>query len=920
MTDPPRPTVRPPRPAPGADPALHVRHRRLRWVRERRPWELAGLAAAVAAFVVLVGALGWWLCWFRGCPNVDTLSSYRPDGAPVLLDREGEPFAELKPLGHGVVELETLPPYVGEAFIAVEDRRFRGHDGIDVERVLGALAANLRAGEIEEGSSTITMQLARNVFPDRIPGQEKTLDRKLLEMRVALEIEDRFTKDEILELYLNYIYFGGGARGIDAASRQYFGKPPQELTLAEAALVAALPKAPTYYDPRRHPERAEERRNLVLDLMAEQGKLSGEEAAAAKSAGLAVAGRRGPSHDETVFAPYFVEQVRRELEREFGDTIYARPMRIRTSLDRTAQAAAEEELERQLRSIERGGWGRFGGPAYSAAAEPEEQTPYLQGAVVLLATDTGDVLAWVGGRDFRQSRFDRVEDARRQIGSAFKPFVYATALARGYPLSTRLVDQPLEIPLDRRRSWKPKNFTGTFSGQVSMREALVHSKNVPTVRLAQELGTGEVARTAADLGMPGDRISRTPAMALGTVALSPLELALAYAPFATLGSTVEPRMVLEVETPEGEILWTAEEPETRQVVDPAIAYLVTDVLRDVVSRGTGARVRGVGFRGPAAGKTGTTNDRFDTWFVGYTPEVVGTVWIGFDRPRTIVPSATGGRLAAPVWGRTMNRVAQGRPAPPEWRAPADVVARQVDPASGLLLASGCEPFGAAPAEEVFLLGTEPRTVCPSAGFAIAEEDHWRTRFRQWFDSWGDDDGEPSELDAYGEMVVDEDGDGSGIRIERREDGSLVLGNTGRRTDIEPLGTEPAPPEEIETDGPAPVERRLPPGPARPPRRELPPVDVEVPEVEPEIPQAPPQGRPPRERPPAERRPEPPPAEPPAEDPAGVPADETEDEPADDETEDEPPDGSPTAAPAQGAEGNAGEDVLGDAERPVGAGG
>ena len=876
MPDEPTPHGPAPDPAPAARPALRVRHRRLRWVRERSPWGLVGLAAAVVAFFVLTGMLGWWLCWFRGCPNVDTLASYRPDGAPVLLDREGETFAELKPLGHRVVELETLPPYVGEAFIAVEDRRFRRHDGVDLERVAGALAANLRAGEIEEGSSTITMQLARNVFPDRIPGQEKTLQRKMLEMRVALEIEDEFTKDEILELYLNYIYFGGGARGIDAASRQYFAKPPHELTLIEAALLAALPKAPTYYDPRRHPERAEERRNLVLDLMAEQDKLSAEEAEEAKAAELGVAERRGAAHDETVFAPYFVEQVRRELEREFGDTIYARPLRIRTTLDRTAQAAAEEELDRQLRSIERGGWGRFRGPAYSAAAQPGETTLYLQGAVVLLAADTGDVLAWVGGRDFRQSRFDRVEDARRQIGSAFKPFVYATALARGYPLSARLVDLPLEIPLDRRRTWRPKNFSGTFAGQVSMREALVHSRNVPTVRLAQDLGTAEVARTATDLGMPGERISRTPAMALGTVALSPLELALAYVPFATLGEHVEPRMVLEVETPEGEVLWSSE-PESRRVLDPAVAYLVTNVLQDVVRRGTGARVRGVGFRGPAAGKTGTTNDRYDTWFVGFTPEMVGAVWIGFDQPKTIVPGATGGRLAAPVWGRMMRRVSQGRPAPPEWRVPSDVVARQIDPTSGLLLASGCEPFGAAPAQEVFLLGTEPRTVCPSAGFAVAEDD-WRSRFREWFDTWGGD-GEVPEAGETGEMVVDEDGDGAGIRIERGEDGSLVLRNTGRRTDIEPLGTEPPPPpEEIETDGLPPVERRPPPTvPApRPPPREAPEEGVEIPEVEPEIPAGPPARRPearrPRERPPVERPEEPPPGEQPAGDEAEEPED------------------------------------------------
>jgi penicillin-binding protein 1A len=320
--------------------------------------------------------------------------------------------------------------------------------------VAGALLANVRARDIEEGSSTITMQLARNVFPDRIEAQRKTIGRKLLEARVARKIENRFDTDEILELYLNYIYFGGGARGIDAATRLYFDKAPADLTLAEAALLAALPKAPTTYDPRRHPERARERRDLVLDLMAEQERVETADAEAAREEDLDVSERSTPPRSEIPFAPYFVEAVRAQLEERFGDAIYTEPLQIRTTLDRTAQKAAEEELERQLGRIERGNWGRFTGARYSAADEvPREVTEYLQGAIIVLAADTGDALAWVGGRDFLHSRFDRVVDARRQVGSAFKPFVFATALAQGYPLSERLVDRPLELPLDRRRTW-----------------------------------------------------------------------------------------------------------------------------------------------------------------------------------------------------------------------------------------------------------------------------------------------------------------------------------------------------------------------------------------------------------------------------------------------------------------------------------
>ncbi|HEX2252586.1 MAG TPA: PBP1A family penicillin-binding protein [Thermoanaerobaculia bacterium] len=879
------------------EPVEKTDSRRRRWIRRPRGRMLSVLVL-VFALGAFLGLAGWWTCGFRGCPNVDTLSSYTPEGAPVLLDRNGEPFAELKPAGHQVVELESLPEYVPEAFIAVEDRRFREHDGVDWRRVAGALLANVRAGDIEEGSSTITMQLAGNVFPDRISRQRRTLGRKLLEARVSRKIESEFSKDEILELYLNYIYFGGGARGIAAASRLYFNKSPEELTLEEAALLAALPKAPTYYDPRRHPERAEERRNLVLDLMEQQGRLEAGEAEAARQASIDVDPGRAVPRDEQMFAPYFVEQVRQELEREFGDAIYTEPLQIRTTLDVGAQRAAEEELARQLAAIEGGNWGRFRGPRYAASdAPPAEATEYLQGAVVVLDAENGDVLAWVGGRDFYQSRFDRVEDARRQVGSAFKPFVYATALAQGHVLSEPLSDQPLELALDRRRTWRPKNFTGEFEGQVAMRDALVRSKNVPTARLAQEVGTTAVAATARQVGLPDDRIPRTPAMALGTAALSPLELATAYTTFANLGVVVEPRRVLEVTREDGEVVWSSEV-ERRQVMDPGVAFLITDVLQDVVRRGTGTAVRQAGFRAAAAGKTGTTNDRFDTWFVGFTPEMVGAVWIGFDQPRSIVPAATGGRLAAPVWGRMMRRVYNGRPDPGGWQPPGDVARRTIDPATGLLIAEGCQPGPSGSRPEYFLLGTEPQAVCPSAaqvaGVEPGDED-WRTLFRDWLDSWGGEDdatGEGMAEIPEGGLTVDENGDGSGVTIERQEDGTVRIGNTGRRgadeldEDGEPTlaplerpGREPEAqrrePEGQDQPGQVRQQRREPP-PAEPrgePREspdepEEPEEGVEIERIDPIDPTREPE---PIEPPPADPPPEePPPASPPPDEPPTLP--------------------------------------------------
>jgi membrane peptidoglycan carboxypeptidase len=539
-----------------------------------------------------------------------------------------------------------------------------------------------------------------------------------MEIRVALEIEEKYGKDEILELYLNHIYFGNGARGVEAAARHYFGVPARRLTLPQAALLAALPKGPSHYDPRRHARAARERRDLVLALMEEQGRIKSPESTAARQQPLRVVRRRAVPGQAAPFAAWYVEEVRRDLEDRLGEGLYEDSLRIHTSLDLTAQRAAEEELVRQLRSIESGSLGRFSGPRYIADKVPgEEGTSYLQGAVVMLDSRTGDVLAWVGGRDFRHSRFDRVKSGRRQAGSAFKPFVYATALASGRTLSQHLVDEPLRVALDRRRWWEPKNFDGAFDGRVTLREALVRSKNVPTIRLAESVGYHAVVETAEKMGIDGP-IATRPSMPLGTVSVSPLELATAYTVFSTLGNEAQPRFVRKIEEPDGEVPWEAEAAESEQVLEPGIAFLITDALREALERGTGTAVRQSGFRGPAAGKTGTTNDGTDAWFVGYTPEVVAAVWIGFDRPRPIMSVATGGRVAAPVWARLMTRYYAGRGMPSKWNPPTDVFQATVDPGTGLILAEGCQPQSGPAYREYFLRGMSPPSVCPSRGLPV----------------------------------------------------------------------------------------------------------------------------------------------------------------------------------------------------------
>ncbi len=681
------------------------------------------LALALAATLVVlsfVPGILWIRCGLGGCPNVHRLTAYQPGGAPRLLDRNGQVFATLAPVEGQVVRLDAVPPPVQQAFLAVEDQRFLQHHGVDWRRVWGALWANLRSRAYEQGFSTITMQLARNVFAERIPARERTLSRKLLEVRAARAIEDEFSKPQILELYLNHVYFGNGARGIEAAARHYFGATTRSLTLPQGALLAALLKGPALFDPRRHADRARERRDLVLTLMEQQGRIPSAEAVAARKAplGVQIRSRAGRSDDGP--APYFVEHVRRELEERFGEELYEEPLRIHTTLDIGAQKAAEEELLRQLRTVEGGSAGRLRGPRYAVHPAGDAAQAYLQGAVVALDVGTGDVLAWVGGRDFLHSRFDRVVAARRQTGSAFKPFVFAAALGAGRMLSEHVSDEPIRIQLDRKRYWEPKNFGNEYDGEVTLREALVRSKNVPTVQLAGDVGLQRVADVARQAGIESP-MEASPALALGTVAVSPLELATAYTAFATLGDAVRPRVVLKVARPDGRLLWEAGPPERRRVLDPGVAFLVTDVLRDAVARGTGTAARqALAAEIPIAGKTGTTNDATDAWFVGYTPEVVAAVWVGFDQPRPITAAATGGRVAAPVWGRMMARLAEGRQVPKPWTAPPGVVSATVDSETGLVVADGCEAVF--PDRELFLRQHVPAAACPGDRPTIAGND------------------------------------------------------------------------------------------------------------------------------------------------------------------------------------------------------
>lgn len=672
-------------------------------------WGYKFLGAALAAVWLLNFTL-YATCGWRGCPDPMRLVAYQPGGASVLLDRNGRKFADLAPVQREMIKLSQMPDFVPSAFVAVEDKRFFQHKGVDWRRVAGAAFRNLKSGEIDQGSSTITMQLSRNVFSDRLKASDKSLRRKLFEARVAKQIERKFNKQEILELYLNHIYFGGGAYGIQSASRFYFEKPATQLKLHEAAALAALPKAPAHYDPRNKPQRARRRRDLVLDLMAQQGFITGEKAIDAKERRLGATRDAPGFHGKRPLGAYFAQLVRKELEDRLGEDVYTKRLKVYTTLDVNAQTAAEEELSKQLRAVERGAYGAVRGQTYGGYDQWTPEGPrYLQGAAVVMEVETGDVIALVGGRDYRHSRFNRATLAKRQSGSAFKPFVYAAALQKGYATTQPIMDSPVRL-VSNGRTWEPRNYDNDHFGMLSMRASLAYSRNIPSVRLAAAVGRDDIAAFAKSAGIKGE-IKNTPMIALGITEVTPLELTSAFGAFAGIGERSEPRYVIRVEAENGDVVYRSAV-QRKRAIDPAVAYVLTDILGDAVQYGTGTAVRDAGYHGPAAGKTGTTSDGADVWFIGYTPDLVAGIWVGYDERRPLPSRATGGSVSAPVFGRMMARIYRKRERPAGFIAPDNIVMRFVDPESGLVLEDGCSPRYGSAQREVFIADAEPESVCP----------------------------------------------------------------------------------------------------------------------------------------------------------------------------------------------------------------
>jgi 1A family penicillin-binding protein len=616
--------------------------------------------------------------------------------------RDGSLLAELGPQVRTVVPLRSLPPHLWKAFVAVEDRRFFEHVGVDPVGIARAVKKNLE-GE-REGASTITQQLIGAMYPERVDRNEITVERKLREAKLAFELEQRYGKERILEAYLNWIYFGHGWFGIESAARHYFGKAAADLNVEEAAMLAALPRGPGIYSPKIDPAKARERRDLVLGVMAEAGVVSASEAAAARRRPI----RLAPNHGYSVRPRWAIEQVRQYLESVYGSQYGTVGLRVWTTIDPVAQNAADSALARGLAATER--QPGYRGPKYGteAAKAGASGTNYLQGAVVSLDARTGEILALVGGRDWEDSKYNRVTQARRQAGSSFKPIVYSLAVERGMLPSSVVQDTALRIERAGSPPYEPKNDDGLFRGPVTLRSALTQSINSIAIQLGMEAGFDSAAAFAKRFGIASN-IPPYPASMIGAGAVRPLEMAAAYTTFANRGMRTEPFLVRRVSDRAGKVLFDARAKGVR-TLSPEDAFLVTDMLRDAAERGTGREARErLQPQVPMAGKTGTTNDGADVWYVGFTPEIVTAVWMGFDAPKSIGAGAYGGTLAAPIWGEMMREVYARRPVPADWPVPAGLAVVATDPLTGLAAAGACPAAPTKP--EYFPAGREPADAC-----------------------------------------------------------------------------------------------------------------------------------------------------------------------------------------------------------------
>ncbi len=758
---------------------------------QRRPVRRWGRTLLLFA-VIIIGLLGGGVAgsfWFvsQDLPSLDSLQGYQPSQVSRVYSDDHQIIGQYYVERRILATLADVPPSLINAVIAVEDARFFEHPGLDVVGILRAFWTNLRRGGKVEGASTITQQLTRSLFLS----PERTYGRKVKELILAYKMELVLSKEQILELYLNQIYFGQGAYGVGAAAQTYFGKELRDLTVAESALLAGLPKSPNNYSPTKNPERAKRRQEHVLARMEEAGFLTAEQREEAAAQPLTF--RHAVSEQ---IAPHFIETVRLHLVAQYGESmVYKGGLSVATTLNVEMQKSAERAVQKGLRELDkRQGWrGPIGkqdptvvtdklnapmpvlhegdvlqgvitkvakdhvvvqaGPTAGKLAfddmawakrrlkgkDPSkdatvlqnvkallnpgdvievaikkldkdgaqfrlEQTPIVEGGLIAIDPRTGAIRAMVGGVDFVRSEYNRAVSAHRQPGSAFKPIIYATAMSEGLSPATPVLDAPVVYENeDPEKTWKPENYEKKFFGLTSLRDALIHSRNVATVRLLDRIGVKPVIEFAKTLGIASP-LNHDLSLALGSSSVTLLELTSAYGVFANQGLKLDPYMVTRVEDPNAQVLeQTFFEP--RQILTKETAYLITNVLEDVIQRGTGQAAKVI--ERPIAGKTGTTNDYTDAWFVGYAPNLVVGVWVGFDDIRTLGETESGAHAALPIWIDFMREALSALPVE-SFEIPDDIVFVKVDPETGLLAPSQSGQGTV----EIFARGTEPTEPAP----------------------------------------------------------------------------------------------------------------------------------------------------------------------------------------------------------------
>jgi 1A family penicillin-binding protein len=633
-------------------------------------WRLASVLLA------LVQGLAAWgqqaQSSFATCPPLPAGIS-----SVTVLDNQGRYVGRIPPQNRYWASLDRIPGFLQQALLAVEDARFYEHGGIDYRSLARAAVKDVLKGRMAEGGSTITQQLIKNKFLT----SARTLDRKLEEAKLALEFEKKYTKPQILEMYFNEIYFGNGAQGIVQAARLYFDKSPEELTEGECVLLAGVPKNPGRYNPFGKPVEVAGRRDLVLKRMEDLHLISPQRKLALQAHGAAT---RTMGQ-----APQYLAQIRTQLVGRLGaEAVEQGGLEVIAALDLDLQHQAERTLREGVSHL----------------------SPGLQGALVCLDPRTGDVLAAVGDLAGIPNAINRAFVSRRQPGSAIKPLIYATALEQGLTAASLWNDEPVAYDAGKGQVWKPQNYGREHYGELSLRQALAHSDNIITVKVLEAIGVPGFVASAGRMGLALHEQNGL-SLALGTDEVTLKDLVQAYTPLATGGTKAEARTILRIYDRRRQT-WIENPPVLTPALSPAAAFITTQMLKDVLTYGTAKSLRAFSQAHPSAGKTGTTDNFVDAWFVGYTPNLLTGIWLGYDQPRSGGKGFTGGAVAAPIWERFMNKVVASRPAE-DFPRPETVVTLSIDPSTGLLAREACPQKQ----DEFFMAGTEPTAFCPRHGGA-----------------------------------------------------------------------------------------------------------------------------------------------------------------------------------------------------------